>query len=377
MTPAPSHAPVVPPPDGDWAAGAAASSLRRIGIAYVGAWLLIGLAYLSAFPAYPGATLAGYLADAATNIVPGALLGVAVIAAAQRIAWMRPAPGWFVAMQALFALLYSLAWMASIAMVVLARGMQIAEYATLTFRSAPNRWQVIQGIVIYLVIAGLTYAYRGDLRSREQAVRAERAEMLRSQAELAMLRAQLNPHFMFNTLHSVHALVRRDPAAAQTAVEQLGDLLRYALAAKTGAHDDVRLSEEWAFVLTYLELESLRLGERLRVDAAIADEAQGAIIPAFTLQPLVENAIKHAIAPSLAGGTVTIRATVSEGRLYLSVEDDGSGDASAVASTGVGLSLIQRRLRERYAGEASLRVDARASGFAARIDLPLVLGAAP
>ncbi|MEH6419912.1 sensor histidine kinase [Pseudomonas sp. CGJS7] len=348
-----------------------ASSSRRIALAYLGAWSLLGLAYLSAFPAYPGATLGGHLADAATNVAPGALLGVAVIAAAHRIAWMRPSPGWFVAIQAGFALAYSAAWMVAMAAVVTARGLDVAGYSTLILGSGPNRWQAIQGIVVYLVIAGLAYAYRGDRHSREQASRADRAEMLRSRAELAALRAQLNPHFIFNTLHSVHALVRRDPDAAQTAVERLGDLLRYALAAKTGAHDDVRLSQEWAFVLTYLELESLRLGERLRVDAKIAPEAEAAVIPAFTLQPLVENAIKHAIAPSVAGGTVRIRAGVEGDRLRLSVEDDGSGGA-VVDSTGVGLSLVRRRLAERYAGDARLDAQARAVGFAVRADLPLV-----
>jgi len=375
------HAPGLPPEPAQTqerhAPGIPRPRPGRAFIAYLAVWSALALAYLSAFPNYPAYPFSGHLADAATNIVPAAVLGVAVIAVCRRIAWRSPSPGWFMAIHAVLALLYSIAWMLAMAACVAMRGIDIEGFSTLTLGSGPNRWQVIQGIVVYLVIAGLSYAHRADLRSREQASRAERAEALRSQAELAMLRAQLNPHFIFNTLHSVHALVRRDPATAQAAVEQLGDLLRYALAAKTGAHDDVRLSQEWEFVLTYLELERLRLGERLRVDATIEPGARAAIVPAFTLQPLVENAIKHAIAPSVAGGAVVIRATTHAGRLHLQVEDSGNGAAAPVASTGVGLSLVRRRLRERYAGDAALQIDTAGAGFSVRIELPLVTVAAP
>lgn len=377
MTQAPVHPARLPPAPRRAASGTFALSSRRAFIAYLAAWWVLGFAYLSALPDYPGLSFSDHLVDALVNLVPPAALGLIVIAACGRIAWMRPSGPLFAATHALLAVLYSIAWMLAMAIWTELRGLDVNKFSTLVLGSGPNRWQVIQGIVVYFVIAGLSYAYSADLRSREQASRADRAEMLRSQAELAMLRAQLNPHFIFNTLHSVHALVRRDPAAAQSAVEQLGDLLRYALAAKTGAHDDVSLSQEWAFVLTYLELERLRLGDRLRIDAVIAADAGAAIVPAFTLQPLVENAIKHAIAPSVAGGTLTIRATIDIGRVHLRVEDDGTGAAPVAPSTGVGLSLVRRRLHERYAGDASLQAAASERGFAVRIDLPLVTAAPP
>jgi LytS/YehU family sensor histidine kinase len=228
---------------------------------------------------------------------------------------------------------------------------------------------LLLGVMIYGTIASVAYAVHAATQLREE-------EALRARAELQVLRAQLNPHFLFNTLHSLMALVRHDPRAAEDALERFGELLRYAL--KTGrdgadARDDVALSDEWAFVENYLALEKLRLADRLHVDARIAPESLACVVPAFTLQPLVENAIKHAIAPRVGGGTVRVVSRVDGGDVVIEVEDDGPGATSAALaeSDGIGLRAVRRRLELRYPGRASFSLRSEPDrGVAIRIRVP-------
>ena len=200
-----------------------------------------------------------------------------------------------------------------------------------------------------------------------------RAEQLRVRAELETLRAQLNPHFLFNTLHSLLSLVRRDPQAAEDALERFGDLLRYTLRTQSGEADDVTLGAEWGFVSNYLELERLRLGDRLRLHASIDATALSARVPAFCLQPLVENAIRHSVAPrSGGGGTLWIDATRSDCALLLEVTDDGPGAEPAALETsdGMGLRLVRQRL-EMLGDGAELGIDTRpGAGFRVSVRVP-------
>jgi sensor histidine kinase YesM len=194
--------------------------------------------------------------------------------------------------------------------------------------------------------------------------------MLAERAQLAALRARLNPHFLFNALHTVSSLVATDPAAADDAIERLGNLLRYALDEST---DEIPLEREWAFTRDYLSFERLRLGDRLRVREAIDADARSTDVPLLVLQPLVENAVRHAVAVSPGGGTIQISAHVEHGTLRLSVEDDGpGGDRPGIESSrGLGLRALKRRLDVRYGAQA--RVDIRTApgaGFAVTVVLP-------
>jgi LytS/YehU family sensor histidine kinase len=155
--------------------------------------------------------------------------------------------------------------------------------------------QIFMGSLLYCLLVGFTYAALGEIRRRQQAAVAARSEALRVEAELKALRAQVNPHFLFNTLHSLLALVRRDARAAEEALEQFGDLMRYALRVQQETGDEVLLAEEWTFTQDYLALEKLRLGDRLQVHTDIDDTALARNVPSFSLQPLLENAIGHCI----------------------------------------------------------------------------------
>jgi LytS/YehU family sensor histidine kinase len=192
------------------------------------------------------------------------------------------------------------------------------------------------------------------------------------------LRGQLDPHFLFNSLHSITALVRESPTRAEEALLQFAALLRRVLEVKRDSTDEILLEDELRFVDDYLAIERLRLDERLRVERDISEEARHCWLPAFSVQPLVENAIGHAIAPRRDGGTITLRAHVRDGRLLVEVADNGPGADSAqlAGATGVGLSVIRQRLALRHGTDATLTIDT-APGRGFRVTLALPVQAAP
>lgn len=225
-------------------------------------------------------------------------------------------------------------------------------------------WHLLAGTMLYGTLAGVLYSIQFALRLREEEAHTARAESARLEAELHALRARLNPHFLFNTLNSVAMLSRRGGDAAEDALERLGDMLRYVLRTNRDALDDVSLAEEWAFVEDYLALEQLRLGERLCVESHMEPETFSVRIPVLTLQPLVENAIRHAISPSVSGGTITISSNImahgADRVLELVVSDTGRAGSPAPATTdshGIGLDIVRRRLDTLYGSGADLTLD--------------------
>ncbi len=205
-------------------------------------------------------------------------------------------------------------------------------------------------VTMYASVVGVLHAvaYRRALRERE--LQASRLEAQLAQAQLAVLRTQLQPHFLFNTLHAVSALMARDVPAARRVLSRLSDLLRQSL--DTDAEPEVPLREELDFLERYLDIQRTRFEDRLQVALHIAPEALDIAVPRLLLQPLVENALRHGLAPRAEGGRVEVRAERSEGRLHLWVEDDGVGlpeGLTTPAREGVGLRNTRARLRALYA----------------------------
>nr|MCU0618115.1 histidine kinase [Gemmatimonadaceae bacterium] len=238
-------------------------------------------------------------------------------------------------------------------------------------------WQAFFGVVVYGIIAGVTWTMLASERTRQREARLREAEAERARAELAVLRAKVDPHFLYNALHTATVLVRRDPAAAEQALEELATLLRYVLDPARGAREMVPLDEELRFVSLYLAIESARLGDRLRVHTEIDDDARDVAVPSLSLQPLVENAIRHGIAPRADGGTITVRGALQGAQLLLSVHDDGVGATPEATpdtrGTGIGLDALRKRLTARYGERASLVVQsAPGAGFAVTLQLPAV-----
>lgn len=342
-------------------------------LTYVAAWTLFTLFEVSGLHfAPPNYSWAMSIFVAVENTIVGAGLGVVVWKLSKYIA--RP-QGWLIALivHTIAALLYSGAWL-------------VIELTPLLFRygarqtwifSTPFRlWQLQVGCIVYAILASTFHAMRAFQRLREEERRANHAEMLRVRAELEALRAKLQPHFLFNTLHTITALVRSEPARAEDALLKLGELLRYALDAKMDATEDVLLGEEWRFVQGYLAIEKIRLGERLRVEATIDEEAESCLVPIFSLQPLVENAIHHAIAPRARGGLLTLDARVRDGRLEIQVKDDGPGAnlEEVNASRGLGISVVRQRFEMRFPQRTKFAITTRAgAGFAVAASVPAVV----
>jgi signal transduction histidine kinase len=202
--------------------------------------------------------------------------------------------------------------------------------------SYPTYWVIL--------FAYLTFDYAAKYRDR--ALHAAQLEGRLSEARLEALRMQLNPHFLFNTLNSISSLMYTDVEAADAMMTRLSDLLRLTL------HGDGRpetsLRQELELLNRYIEIEQIRFEERLRVSVEVDEAALDAGVPAFSLQPLVENAIRHAIAPRAAGGSLAISARRENGTVLISLRDDGPGLPRGVLREGVGLANTRARLEQLY-----------------------------
>lgn len=320
-------------------------------------WLPVGALFCVLIASAHGTPVPDAAPIALRMMLSAAALGVLVDRFAARLPWPHPMTARFVLAHLVAGPVYAVSWWmlnnvvesvlrGAVAIVV---GPGIVPYLVL-------------GVWLYVMVAGVAYAQRGAARRAELEAQAARAQ-------LAALRAQLHPHFLFNALHTVVQLVPVRPDLAVQAAMQLADLLRVA----TGVQRDLLpLREEWSFVQRYLALEALRLGERIRVEATIDDAALDSLVPSFALQTLVENAVRHAIAPREGPGVLRIAARRAGDRLELEVADDGPGIDAAVALAGGGTGL--RRLRERLAalhGSAgTLELGSRHGGGVARVVLP-------
>ncbi len=209
----------------------------------------------------------------------------------------------------------------------------------------------------YWVLVGVHEAWHNYRRFRQGELRASQLEARLAQAQLEVLKGQLHPHFLFNTLHAISTLIHRDPDAADEMVAQLSDLLRMTLA-NIGVQE-VPLQQELEFLRRYLDIQQMRFQDRLRVIVDVPAETLDLQVPNQVLQPLVENAIHHGVDAKLGRGLVEIRATTEDGMLRLSVRDDGPGirpdalNGAATRGHGIGLRNTRARLRELY-GDASV-----------------------
>jgi signal transduction histidine kinase len=237
--------------------------------------------------------------------------------------------------------------------------------------------------VLALVIGGVVHIYE-DLRWRlaeslreveEVRLRASQLREQAARAEIAALQARINPHFFFNTLNTISALAEDDPRRAGEIVETLAELFRYTF--KVAESGPVPLEEELGFVQRYLTIEQARFGDRLRVLRSVEPAALAVRVPGLILQPLVENAVGHGIAPLAHGGTLRIAARVEAGDLVVEVSDDGTGlPPGDPVLEGHGLDNVRQRLGTLYPGRGALDLGAGPGGRGtlARVRLPLPAG---
>jgi two-component system, LytTR family, sensor kinase len=236
------------------------------------------------------------------------------------------------------------------AVIVFSANDTVGWYATLPPFPEILLASVANNLFLFLLVSGVAHAIVNARRVQE------RDEQL-ARAELQHLKAQLHPHFLFNALNTVTSLIRTDPETATKMVAQLSTLLRHAL--QRASTQEVSLKEELAVLAAYVEIEQLRFDDRLDVVWRVAPDVLGAQVPHLLLQPLVENAIRHGIAPRSEPGTVEIAVYRDDHTLHLTVSDDGVARAAPTErASGVGLSNTRDRLRQLYGTAHTLTVGA-------------------
>lgn len=347
---------------------------RSAEVIAVAAWVVYAGIYAIAFALAPGASISMAIRGALANAIPDGLLALAALRTSRAVDRRYPAGTHLIRRHAPRA----------VALVALAVGLKLLFFwldSVFVARTAFQislailAWQIFLSALVYVTVAAMSHTWLIARRLREEEAHAVRAEALRARAELAALRAQLNPHFLFNTLHSVLGLVRHDPSQAESALEKLGDLLHYATRVHRNGVDWIALRHEQDFVNTYLDLEAVRLGNRLRVERQLDDAALDQMVPTFSLQPLVENAVRHGIAPRAGGGEISIGARLDPDgrRLRLEVRNDGDGRATAEADEGgLGLRVLRDRLDALYRGAASMTAGpAPNGGYSVVLTLPV------
>jgi LytS/YehU family sensor histidine kinase len=227
-------------------------------------------------------------------------------------------------------------------------------------------------MMAYWAIVGACHAVTYYRESQERALTASRLDTQLAEAQLQALQRQLHPHFLFNTLNAISALMHRDVEAADQMLSRLSDLLRMALDQRT--QQEIPLKDELEFLQKYLEIEQARFGDRLSVDYAVDPETLDAQVPNLILQPLVENSIRHAVAVRIEPGQIGVRARREGDRLELSVRDNGPGmppGRLAAPARGVGLSNTRSRLERLYGAAQHLTFsEPPGGGLVVTVSLP-------
>jgi two-component system, LytTR family, sensor kinase len=236
-----------------------------------------------------------------------------------------------------------------------------------------GRWGLASQMILYWAVVGACRAVHYYARYQERALRAAELEKLLVQSQLQALRMQLDPHFLFNALNTISAELESDPRRARRMLEQLGELLRCSLESQD--QQEVPLAQELKLLQHYLAIQEARFEDRLRIELCVPEETLEARVPSQLLQPLVENALRHGLAPRAEGGRVRIEAARAGAELRLRVTDDGVGlpaDGASAGASGRGLSITRQRLARLYP-DGRGRLDVRnlpEAGVVAEVVIP-------
>lgn len=306
-----------------------------------------------------------------------AFLTPGVFAVSRKWPLARPYLARRVVLHFFFSLLFCVAWATcgQVLRLILIRTFAPDMYHTAMQQGASQFWLQVGiewlswifttlpfGVAVYLCVVGIEHATRYFIDAREREVQVARLSEQLSSARFAALQAQLNPHFLFNTLNTITVLVRdNDRQGAVSIIEHLSELLRRTLSRHQA--NEVTLGEELDLVQQYVAIEQARFSDRLRPEFRIPESLMSAAIPSFALQHLVENAIRHGIAKDTDAGLLLVTATRSAEILEINVINDGvSIDPAAPAQPGHGIENTRERLRALYKGRASLEIAPRPEG---------------
>ena len=328
-------------------------------------WTGVVIVYTGILHAQIGLPLVAALPSSAVYFYTLALLMIPVARWSDRILAGRARPLKAIGMHALIAVVVVTLW-------------QLVFVGYQRWTIGPGMWQLVYAdtwmfqfltaVLIYGTALGVVLATLSWKRERALLRREHELEVAARDAELGAVKAQFQPHFVLNALNSVLALVETDPAQARTMIIRLSDLMKSVF--DRADEDDVPLSRELDLVSAYLDIERIRFGSRLNVTLNVEPAARDTLVPAFLLQPIVENAVKHGIAPFAEAGRIEIAATTGRGRLVVVVRDSGHGPQPQETGTGQGLQITRRRLESRYGDAYRLSLERTATGTAVELDLP-------
>lgn len=343
----------------------------RLGCApqrYAGGWTglvlaaLVNLLYAAGFHA-TGMAWPDALGASSAHVVPGAAVAILAWKCQRRLS---PWPIWWMTVSHLvLAPLTGLTWLGlTLAVTWVLRPDLVASAVP-----AAAQGTIVSGVTLYLLVAVIfaTLDARRRLANRDSAL---------ARAELARLRARIEPHFLFNTLETISALIAERPEAAEDAIARLGRILRNVVEQPEdeGATGLIPLADELALVQDYLAIARLRMGERLSVIESIDPDTLDLSVPAFCVQTLVENAVLHGFGTRVSGGTLSVSAMREDGLLVLVVADDGVGaEEQTILDGGNGLRLVRALLEACFPGRSTFDVASRPDlGVSVRLSMPTV-----
>ncbi len=253
---------------------------------------------------------------------------------------------------------------------VIAREMEAVSGWSGTYKEYHQKANLLYGAgeFYYLLSVAVQYALIAQRASKAAEENALESNVRAREAELSALKAQINPHFLYNSLNSISALTSIDPARAREMCVSLADFLRLTLG--MGEKAVIPLREEMSLLERYCAIEKVRFGDRLSVKEEIQEEAKECLLPPLLLQPLFENAVVHGIAQMPEGGWIRLRAARNGDRMSLTVENSWDPEAGSSRKNGVGLKNVQRRLEARYGNEAQLQASAEDEVFRVHLSFP-------
>jgi two-component system sensor histidine kinase AlgZ len=228
------------------------------------------------------------------------------------------------------------------------------------------------GVLLYCLAAAVHYLLLEFVRARMAEQRGLEAQLMAQEAQLRMLRTQIDPHFLFNSLNSISALTSINAAGARQMTVQLASFFRQSLSME--AHKNITLRQELALIRHFLAIEQVRFGERLQVEETVADDALDCLLPPMLIQPLVENAVKHGICGLTQGGLIAIEARRVGSLLQIAVRNPVDADQGLARGQGLGLENVRQRLASAHGHEASVHWARRGARFEVMISMPAQTG---
>jgi hypothetical protein len=260
---------------------------------------------------------------------------------------------------------------AAVASLIWAGGIAWALAAALGLEAPYMKSRVLlfgAGVLLCQLASAFHYVLLAMETSREAQSREMEASILAREAELRALKAQIDPHFLFNSLHSISALTACDPAKAREMCILLSDFLRSSLG--MGDRDQIPLGDELALARNFLAIQQVRFGARLRIEERLDDSAKTCLVPPLVLQPLVENAVTHGIATLVDGGSIELETRLSGGEVAITIENTFDPEAPRRRRTGLGLPNVRKRIAARYGPAAKFDVSENGGRFRVRLVLP-------